>query len=90
MGVDPRTAGNFLRLLEALRTGGGPVLTAQSVDLLCTIKLGDFEPFMPGWKWPLGWGAPAIIFKPSGGRLSYKCWQRSKTPRGRVASTLER
>lgn len=49
------TAGDFLRLLEALRTGGGAVLTARSISLLSTIKPGDFEPFMPGWKWPLGW-----------------------------------
>jgi CubicO group peptidase (beta-lactamase class C family) len=48
------TAGDFLRLLEALRADGGAVLTARSIDLLSTIKPGDFETFMPGWKWPLG------------------------------------
>jgi CubicO group peptidase (beta-lactamase class C family) len=49
------TAGDFLRLLEALRTGGGALLTARSIDLLSTIKPGDFETLLPGWKWPLGW-----------------------------------
>lgn len=38
------------------------VLTAQSIDRLGTIEPGDFEPFMPGWKWPLGW---AVLESPA-------------------------
>jgi CubicO group peptidase (beta-lactamase class C family) len=49
------TAADVLRLLEALRKGGAPVLTPRSVALLGTIKPGDFEIFRPGWKWPLAW-----------------------------------
>jgi CubicO group peptidase (beta-lactamase class C family) len=56
------TAGDFLRLLEALRTGGGAVLAARSIDLLGTIKPGDFETLLPGWKWPLGW---AVLDEPA-------------------------
>jgi CubicO group peptidase (beta-lactamase class C family) len=49
------TATDFLRLLEALRKGGAPILQKSSVDLLGTIEPGDFEIFRPGWRWPLGW-----------------------------------
>jgi CubicO group peptidase (beta-lactamase class C family) len=49
------TASDFLRLLEALRRGGAPVLSPTSIALLGTVKPGDFEVFTPGWKWPLGW-----------------------------------
>jgi CubicO group peptidase (beta-lactamase class C family) len=56
------TAGDFLRLLEALRTGGGAVLTARSIDLLSTVRPGDFESLLPGWKWPLGW---AVLDEPA-------------------------
>ena len=56
------TAADFLRLLEALRNGGAPVLSEASVKLLGTAKPGDFDIFIPGWKWPLGW---SVLLDPS-------------------------
>ena len=53
------TAGDFHSLLEALRAGGAPVLTRRSIDMLSTITPGNFETFMPGWRWPLGWSVLA-------------------------------
>ncbi len=53
------TGADFHRFLEALRTGGAPVLERRSIDMLSTIRPGDFETFMPGWKWPLGWSVLA-------------------------------
>jgi CubicO group peptidase (beta-lactamase class C family) len=49
------TAGDFMRLLEALRGGGAPVLGRAAVEQLASVKPGDFEVLLPGWKWPLGW-----------------------------------
>jgi CubicO group peptidase (beta-lactamase class C family) len=56
------TAADFLRLLEALRKGGAPVLAEKSVQLLSTAKPGDFAIFTPGWQWPLGW---SVLVDPS-------------------------
>jgi CubicO group peptidase (beta-lactamase class C family) len=53
------TAGDFLRILEALRKRGAPVLSEKSVRFLGTAKADDFEIFMPGWKWALGW--PVLV-----------------------------
>ena len=53
------TAGDFLRFLETLRRGGAPVLSQASVNLLSTVKPGDFEVSIPGWKWALGW--PVLV-----------------------------
>jgi CubicO group peptidase (beta-lactamase class C family) len=49
------TAPDFLRFLDALRKGGAPVLSPSLIAQLCTIKPGDFDVLLPGWKWPLGW-----------------------------------
>jgi CubicO group peptidase (beta-lactamase class C family) len=49
------TAGDFMRFLEAVRSGGAPILSQASVELLSTVKPGDFEASIPGWKWALGW-----------------------------------
>jgi CubicO group peptidase (beta-lactamase class C family) len=51
------TAGDFLRFLEAIRTGGAPIVSQASVDLLRTA--GDFEVSIPGWNWGLGW--PVLV-----------------------------
>ncbi len=56
------TAGDFLRFLEAVRQGGAPILSERSVQQLATIKPGDFEVLLPGWRWPLGW---AVLEDPS-------------------------
>ncbi len=53
------TAGDFMRFLEAVRSGGAPILSKASVDQLCTVKPGDFEVSIPGWKWALGW--PVLV-----------------------------
>jgi len=53
------TAGDFMRFLEAVRSGGAPILSKSSVDQLGTVKAGDFEVSIPGWKWALGW--PVLV-----------------------------
>jgi CubicO group peptidase (beta-lactamase class C family) len=53
------TAGDFQRLLEALRTGGAPILSKASIDALSTITSGSPDIMLPGWKWPLGWAVLA-------------------------------
>jgi CubicO group peptidase (beta-lactamase class C family) len=53
------TAADFMRLLEALRKGGAPVISKASVALLSDARPGDFEVFIPGWKWRLGW--PVLV-----------------------------
>jgi CubicO group peptidase (beta-lactamase class C family) len=53
------TAGDFMRFLEAVRSGGAPILSKASVDQLSTVKPGDFEVSIPGWKWALGW--PVLV-----------------------------
>ena len=53
------TAGDFMRFLEAVRCGGAPILSKSSVDQLSTVKPGDFEVSIPGWKWALGW--PVLV-----------------------------
>jgi CubicO group peptidase (beta-lactamase class C family) len=53
------TAGDFMRFLETVRSGGAPLLSKASVDQLSTVKPGDFEVSIPGWKWVLGW--PVLV-----------------------------
>jgi len=53
------TAPDFMRFLEAVRSGGAPILSKASVDQLSTVKPGDFEVSIPGWKWALGW--PVLV-----------------------------
>ena len=53
------TAENFMRFLEGIRTGGAPILSESSVAQLSTVKPGDFEVTIPGWKWALGW--PVLV-----------------------------
>ena len=53
------TAEDFMRFLEGMRTGGAPILSRSSVAQLSTVKPGDFEVSIPGWKWALGW--PVLV-----------------------------
>lgn len=53
------TASDFMRLLEALRTGGSPVLSRRMVELLSTISTGNLRTLVPGWGWSLGWSVLA-------------------------------
>ena len=56
------TAEDFMRFLEGMRTGGAPILSRSSVAQLSTVKPGDFEVSIPGWKWALGW---PVLMDPS-------------------------
>lgn len=53
------TASDFMRLLEAIRTGGSPVLSPRTVELLSTISMGSLRTFVPGWGWSHGWSVLA-------------------------------
>lgn len=53
------TASDFMRLLEAVRNGGSPVLSPRTVELLSTISTGSLRTFVPGWGWSLGWSVLA-------------------------------
>jgi CubicO group peptidase (beta-lactamase class C family) len=68
------TAGDFMRFLEAVRTSGAPILSKSSVAQLSTVKPGDFEVLIPGWKWALGW---PVLVDPSrtGTQQSPGSWQ---------------
>jgi CubicO group peptidase (beta-lactamase class C family) len=56
------TATDFLRFLEAVRTGGEPILSKPSTDLLTSTATGDLQSFAPGWGWSMGW---AILRDPT-------------------------
>jgi CubicO group peptidase (beta-lactamase class C family) len=56
------TAGDFLAFLETMRNGGAPILTAKEMALLTTNAIGKMSPFLPGWKFGLGW---ALLDDPS-------------------------
>jgi CubicO group peptidase (beta-lactamase class C family) len=49
------SAQDFLVFLEAMRQGGAPVLSPQSVERLAQVATGDFATFVPGWGFSLGW-----------------------------------
>jgi CubicO group peptidase (beta-lactamase class C family) len=51
------TAGDFLRFLEAIRTGGAPILERKTVDTMATDQVGpQAETQGPGWGFGYGWG----------------------------------
>ena len=54
------TAGDFLRFLEAMRTGGGPVLKPATVKAMMTNQVGDM-PVLSGPGWGFGYGAAVMI-----------------------------
>jgi CubicO group peptidase (beta-lactamase class C family) len=56
------TATDFLRFLEVVRTGGEPILSKPSTDLLTSTATGDLQSFAPGWGWSMGW---AILRDPT-------------------------
>jgi CubicO group peptidase (beta-lactamase class C family) len=55
------TAGDFVVFLEALRTGGAPILHRQTVEAMTANQTGDFviDPRLPGW----GFGFGAAILR---------------------------
>ena len=50
------TAGDVLKLLEALRSGGGTVIRPETAAAMTTDAIADLETTMPGWGWGLGFG----------------------------------
>lgn len=48
------TAGDVLKLLEALRSGGGPVIRGETAAAMTTDAIPGLETGMPGWTWGLG------------------------------------
>ncbi|WNG44537.1 beta-lactamase family protein [Archangium minus] len=54
------TAGDFLKFLEAVRTGGAPVLKPATATLMSTGQIGTLEmPGSPGWTF--GFGAGVLV-----------------------------
>ena len=54
------TGGDFIAFLEALRTGGAPILRQQTVEAMMANQTGDFviDPQVPGWGF--GFGAAVL------------------------------
>jgi len=50
------TAGDVMKLLEALRSGGGMVIRPETATAMRTDAIGGLETTMPGWGWGLGFG----------------------------------
>lgn len=50
------TAGDVMKLLEALRSGGGTVVRPETATAMRTDAIGGLETTMPGWGWGLGFG----------------------------------
>jgi CubicO group peptidase (beta-lactamase class C family) len=54
------TAGDFLRFLEAIRTGGAPILQAETVQTMLAEQVGaPVRASRPGWGFGLGWSVLA-------------------------------
>jgi CubicO group peptidase (beta-lactamase class C family) len=61
------TAPDFMRFLEAMRTGGAPVLKLSTVELMATNAIGDIPIMLPGRGFGLGWAVlkdPAVAATP--------------------------
>lgn len=68
------TAGDFLAFLEAVRQGGAPILSPDSVRLLSENAIGSFDTGVPGRSFSLGW---SISRDPAAAGLPYShgTWQ---------------
>ncbi|MET4632328.1 serine hydrolase domain-containing protein [Kaistia defluvii] len=68
------TAGDFLTFLEAMRKGGAPVLSAESLALLSQNAIGSFDTGVPGRGFSLGW---SITHDPAAGASPFSpgTWQ---------------
>lgn len=54
------TASDVLRFLEAIRTGGAPILKPETVDMMVTDQVGTkAETQGPGWGFGYGWAVLA-------------------------------
>ncbi|MDQ0395938.1 serine hydrolase domain-containing protein [Labrys monachus] len=68
------TAGDFLAFLEAVRTGGGPILSPASAALLGENAIGTLDTGVPGRGFSLGW---SIARDPAAAGVPYSpgSWQ---------------
>jgi CubicO group peptidase (beta-lactamase class C family) len=68
------TAGDILAFLEAMRRGGAPVLSAESLELLARNAIGNFDTTVPGRGFSLGW---SITYDPAAGASPFSpgTWQ---------------
>lgn len=55
------TADDYLRFLEAMRLGGGPVLEPRSAALLATHAIGDLRAWTEGEGWGFSHGAAVLL-----------------------------
>lgn len=55
------TAADFLRFLEAIRTGGSPILSPTSAKLFATHQIGDLRAWTEGEGWGHGLGAAVLL-----------------------------
>lgn len=58
------TAGDYLRLLEAIRTGGAPILSSDSAAAIGAHAIGPLRAWTEGEGWGHGLGA-AVLLDPS-------------------------
>ncbi len=70
------TATDYARFLEAIRTGGAPILSPASAVLLTTHQIGDLRAWTEGEGWGHGLGA-AVLLNPeaAGTPQSAGTWQ---------------
>jgi CubicO group peptidase (beta-lactamase class C family) len=54
------TAGDYLRFLEAIRTGGGPILKRNTVKLMMANQVADMK-ILSGPGWGFGYGAAIVM-----------------------------
>ena len=71
------TAGDFLMLLEALRTGGGPILKREIVAMALENQIGEFSTWDAGGKFGFlsGSGRPGSGQQSAGSRNLASGWQ---------------
>jgi CubicO group peptidase (beta-lactamase class C family) len=55
------TAADYARFLEAIRTGGAPILTPASARLFTTHAIGDLRAWTEGEGWGHGLGAAVLV-----------------------------
>lgn len=55
------TAADYARFLEAIRTGGAPILSAASAELLTTHQIGDLRAWSEGEGWGHSLGAAVLL-----------------------------
>ena len=55
------TAGDYLRFLEALRTSGAPIVSAESAAAMATHAIGDLRAWTEGEGWGFSLGAAVVV-----------------------------